>query len=118
MKHLKTFENFDLDEIQRSKQQTLDNLDYQEDPDFKEDDGCDDCDEESDELPEEITLEKKKSKGLPPWLKKGKKKGEEKEEKEEKDDKKDDKKPSGKGLTAAQKKLPAGLQKAILAKKK
>lgn len=43
-----------------------------------------------------------------------------KEDKEDKDSKKEDKKEdkSGKGLTAAQKKLPEGLRKAIEAKKK
>lgn len=76
-------------------------------------------DEEDDDryrrMPQDITLEKKKSGGLPPWLKKGKgKKGEEKEEKGGK--KKDDKKSTG--LTAAQKRLPEGLRKAIEKKKK
>jgi hypothetical protein len=61
--------------------------------------------------------------------KKGKKSDKEDDKDDKKSDKKDDKKSDkkndkeeksskGKGLTAAQKKLPAGLQKAILAKKK
>ena len=66
----------------------------------------------------EVVIEKKK---LPPWLEKKKGKKEDKDDKKtSKKDTKEDKKPTkgGKGLTAAQKRLPAGLQAAILKKKK
>lgn len=78
---------------------------------------------------EKFDEKKKIPAGLKAYLdKKAGKKGKKGDDKEEKEDKKADKKgkkddekeenPKGKGLTAAQKKLPAGLQKAILAKKK
>lgn len=141
MKHLKAFEDFENefdenDEICENPP-CDDNDDWQETEDGvkhkltnRDDDDETPYDRHSREnrLPEppsEITLEKKKSKGLPPWLKKGgKKKEEEGDDKTAKGkdakgkDDKDDKSKDLKGLTAAQKKLPAGLQKAILAKKK
>lgn len=58
-------------------------------------------------------IEKKKN----PFAKKAEDKKDDKKD-SKKEDKKDDKKESGKGLTAKQKKLPVGLQKAILARKK
>lgn len=75
---------------------------------------------------DDFNEKKKIPAGLQAYLdKKAGKKGKKSEEKEEKTDKKGKKskeekvdEPKGKGLTAAQKKLPIGLQKAILAKKK
>lgn len=101
--------------------------------DFCDCEKCDNCHESNcicDEAQEEFNEKKKIPAGLQAYLdkkagKKGKK-GEEKEEKEDnkadkkgkKGDEKEEKAPKGKGLTAAQKKLPPALQKAILAKKK
>ena len=78
---------------------------------------------------DEFNEKKKIPAGLQAYLdKKAGKKGKKADDKEDKDVKADkkgkkskddkDEAPKGKGLTAAQKKLPAGLQKAILAKKK
>lgn len=100
MKFLKKFENFDMDQSTEAGEEDLLN---------KKSDCYPFCDEEEEEdeessgIPDaddQITLEKKKV-----------------QKKEEKEDKKEDKKIPTKGLTAAQKKLPAGLQKAIMARK-
>ena len=112
MKHLKKFENFNLQDEEELRPTTYDmQLDEEEEemyPQEEEEENFED--EEMRQSQEEITLEKKKSKGMPPWLKKGK---------NDKDDKKEDKKDKGgKGLSAAQKRLPEGLRKAIEARKK
>ena len=95
-----------------------------------ENETCEQCGEKECVCDYERRFDEKKKipAGLQAYLdKKAGKKGKKADEKDEKSDKKADKKgkktdekeePKGKGLTAAQKKLPAGLQKAILAKKK
>ena len=157
MKHLKTFENFNLSsDVDTDEQDYLmnkrassgiigndpmDTEDCQE-CDIDDENCCNvcncapcECDSEGGENwydkhkrenmlpapPDEVTLEKKKlNAGLRAFLdkKKGKKVVSKKEDKDS--DKKEDKKEvkGGKGLTAAQKKLPEALQKSILAKKK
>jgi hypothetical protein len=150
MRYLKTFENFDHDDMGRfsgtdsDEQEWLTHIKPEDEEEeesglrneFDEEggecpmchgEGCPECkpDEEEEEGEEEEhhpgfrrkvwgdeVIEKKK-------FNFEKKKGEKKEDKkaDKKEDKKDDKKET-KGLSASQKKLPAGLQKAILAKKK
>jgi len=145
MRYLKTFENFASDDMGRfsdtdsDEQEWLTHIKKEEEEgeeesglrnEFDEEEesgcpacggeGCPDCKPEEEEEEEENkpgfrrkvwgdeVIEKKK-------FNFEKKKSDKKEDK--KDDKKGDKKET-KGLSASQKKLPAGLQKAILAKKK
>lgn len=129
MKHLKTFENFsdmgrfnDEEEINPAIQNTEDHEEeFDHENEFEEEEEKE-REEEEFENPnmrrrifgdEQEIIEKKKNPFAKYQAKKKAAKG------KCTDDKcKDDKKESGKGLTASQKKLPAGLQKAILAKKK
>lgn len=138
MRHLKKFENFDLgrfnteDEIENEfdEIEDMDDIDEIEEDEFEDEDE----DEEEDEMrrrvwgDERVVEKKKMNAGFKDFLDKQKEKKADKEEKSDKKDdkksKKDDKKDSKKddkseeGLTAAQKKLPEGLKKAILKKKK
>lgn len=148
MKHLKTFENFStgrFDDVDADEQEWLDKVNQnkegfeEEENEFgnegqeeeEEEEEFDNIDEEEaekktrlwgDEPKSDLTVEKKKmNAGFKAYLdkKKGKavdKKDDKKSDKKE--DKKEDKKVDNKGLSAAQKKLPAALQKSILAKKK
>ena len=135
MKYLKKFENFDLGRFgqEHEEEENIAKLNLEEEED------CAPCnDEEVDEIPggeweeeeeaqeeeqeeeeenrirrwgDEVVEKKKVNAGFQAYLDKQKaKKG------DKKDDKKEEK--GGKGLTAAQKKLPEGLRKAIEAKKK
>lgn len=97
MKFLKKFENFDIDQSTESGEEDLLNKKSDCYPFCEEEDE----DEEDSGIPDDddqITLEKKKV-----------------QKKEE--NKKDDKKTPNKGLTTSQRKLPIGLQKAIMARK-
>jgi len=137
MKHLKTFENFsDMGRFSEESDEFINNVENIEDNQEGEeemesgccpvhaeyDEECPDCcgEEESEEDFEnepmrnwgDQVIEKKKN----PFAKFQKEKKD--AAKGKKEVKKDDKKEVKGGLTASQKKLPAGLQKAILAKKK
>ena len=141
MKYLKKYENFDPEALGRFQiEDESDEQDLIEDVEDVED--CEDCEEaqeegEDDDVEEgeeeqrrrvwgdEVVEKKKINPGFQAYLdkKKGKKvdpkdKKADKEEPKGKKADKEEEKPAGKGLTAKQKKLPAGLQKAILARKK
>lgn len=147
MRYLKTFENFTdmgrfsdtgFDSVETDEQDWLDKINKSE-----EEEECEPCDTDEEEFEEETEeeeddfdefggeepvrkkvwgdeiIESKKSKKKPDFLdvdKDGNKKESMKKAVKDKEDKKEDK---GKGkLSAAQKKLPEGLRKAIEAKKK
>lgn len=136
MKHLRKFENFDLGHRFSEEE---DEMQIQKLGHSEEEEECKPCaSEEEEELKdeknwndeEELRLEKvisfrqfEAKKAKPDFLdldkdgnKKESMKKASKDAKEGKEDKKEDK--GGKGLTAAQKKLPEGLRKAIEARKK
>jgi hypothetical protein len=148
MRYLKTFENFTdmgrFSDVDSDEQDWLDKINPSPEDEFDEDETeecepCDDNDEEYDFDDEEDfdefggeepmrrkvwgdeVIESKKNKKKPDFLdvdKDGNKKESMKKALKDKEEKKDDKKSKGDKLTAAQKKLPEGLRKAIEARKK
>lgn len=134
MRYLKTFENFDDDMGRFSEPSDRKDLLNEPELDREEEigcpcgtEGCPECEDENDGLD---GIEEEEEENHPEFRRKvwgdeviekkkfnfEKKKEDKKDDKKE--DKKDDKKESGKGLSAKQKKLPAGLQAAILKRKK
>ena len=144
MKYLKKFENFDLGRFNTEEGsdeqdwiEDVEDVEDEEDETYFDEDEVEDDEESQDEESEmrrrvwgdEVVEKKKMNPGFKAYLdkqkakKEGKKDEKESDKKDEKESKKDTKKDEkevkgSKGLTAKQKKLPAGLQKAILAKKK
>jgi hypothetical protein len=112
MKHLKKFENFYLNDMESEQSGEQSQDIYSDEYDLREkemeEDDCETCDHEEEEEAKvwgDEAIEEKKSTKF-------------KKKEVKKDDKKGDDEKEVKGLTAKQKKLPIGLQRAILKNKK